>query len=247
MNISQAVILVGGRGERLRPLTDDIPKPMVAVAGKPFLEHLILLLRENGIRKILLLTGYLGNKIKDYFDNGHKYGIEIDYSFEENPLGTGGAVRLAKDKLEEYFFLLFGDSYLPMDYNRMADKYIESKKKAMLTIYDNSDDTDVPFNIKVDKGEKKVSLYNKRKDNPPEFNYCDAGVIALNRQVIDLIKEKMPISFEEAIYPRLITEGELGYYVAESRFYDIGTIERLKIFEQYILIKAKNDYHQDSI
>ena len=234
MKITQAVILVGGRGERLMPLTNNIPKPMVAVAGKPFLEYIILLLKENGIRKILLLTGYLGNKIKDYFDNGHRWGIEIDYSFEENPLGTGGAVRLAGDKLDSDFFLLFGDSYLPINYNCMAEEYKKNKKQALLAVYDNSENTDVPFNVMIDKIKKVVAVYNKRKDNPFSFNYCDAGVIAVNRQVVNLIEEKPFISFEEAIYPRLIEQGELGYYIAEKRFYDIGTIQRLKVFERYI-------------
>ena len=234
MKITQAVILVGGRGERLMPLTNNIPKPMVAVAGKPFLEYLILLLKENGIRKILLLTGYLGNKIKDYFDKGCRWGIEIDYSFEENPLGTGGAVRLARDKLESDFFLLFGDSYLPISYNCMAKEYKKNKKQALLAIYDNSENTDVPFNVMIDKNKKVVTVYNKKKDNPSSFNYCDAGVIAVNREVVDLIEEKEFTSFEEAIYPRLIEQGELGYYIAEKRFYDIGTIQRLKVFERYI-------------
>lgn len=237
--INQAVILVGGRGERLRPLTDNIPKPMVEVGSKPFLEYLILLLKGNGIKSMLFLAGYLGNKIEDYFCDGRKWGVKIDYSFEEKPIGTGGAVRLAKGKLEKYFFLLFGDSYLPIDYRGMTDEYMRSKRKAMLAIYDNSNDTDVPFNVMIDKSKEIVTVYNKRKDNPPSFKYCDAGVIAVDRQVVDLIEEKELVSFEEAIYPRIIAEEELGYYMAECRFYDIGTIQRLKIFEQYVLKNAK--------
>lgn len=237
--INQAVILVGGRGERLRPLTDNIPKPMVEVGGKPFLEYLVLLLKENGIKSMLFLAGYLGNKIEDYFCDGSKWGVKIDYSFEEKPIGTGGAVRLAKNKLEKYFFLLFGDSYLAIDYRGMADEYMRSRRKAMLAIYDNSNDTDVPFNVMIDKSKEIVTVYNKRKDNPPNFKYCDAGVIAVDKQVVDLVDEKEFISFEEAIYPRIITEEELGYYMAECRFYDIGTIQRLKVFEQYILKNAK--------
>ena len=239
MEISQAVILVGGRGERLRPLTDNITKPMVEVGGKPFVEYLILLLKENGIKSILFLAGYLGNKIEDYFCDGSKWRVKIDYSFEEKPIGTGGAVRLAKGKLEKNFFLLFGDSYLAIDYRGMAKEYMGSKRKAMLAIYDNSNETDVPFNVMIDKSKEIVTVYNKRKDNPPSFKYCDAGVIAVDRQVVDLIEEKKFISFEEAIYPRIISEEGLGYYMAECRFYDIGTIQRFKVFEQYILKNAK--------
>lgn len=239
IKITQAAILVGGRGERLRPLTDNIPKPMVEVSGKPFLEHLILLLKENGITSLLFLAGYLGNKIKDYFGDGSTWNVKIDYSFEEKPIGTGGAIRLAKDKLERQFFLLFGDSYLPINYNKMANEFKKSKKKAMLAVYDNADNTDVPFNIMVDKSKGLIQVYNKRKDNPPGFNYCDAGVIIVDKQVVSLIEEGEFVSFEESIYPHLITKDELGYYKAEYRFYDIGTIQRLKVFEQYINSAAK--------
>lgn len=235
----QVVILVGGMGERLKPLTNNVPKPMVEVAGKPFLEHLLIFLKKNGISKFLFLAGYLGHIIKDYFGNGNKWDVEIEYSFENKPIGTGGALRLAKEKLNETFFLLFGDSYLPINYRQMASKYISSKKKVMLAVYDNTDDTDVPFNIRLDKDKKVVATYKKGGNNPPTFNYCDAGVLIVNREVVKLIGNKTPISFEKAIYPRLIAEKELGYYIAECRFYDIGTIERLKTFEEYILKNEK--------
>lgn len=239
MRINQAAILVGGKGERIRPLTDNNPKPMVEACGKPFLEYLVVLLKGNGIRKLLFLTGYLGYKIKAYFGDGSKWGVKIDYSLEEKPIGTGGALKLAKDKLENEFFLLFGDSYLPINYIKMANEYANSRKKAMLAIYDNKEDTGVPFNIAVDNSKKIISVYNKGKGNLQSFNYCDAGVVMVNKKVVNLIGGKTPISFEEIIYPELIAKGELSYYIAENRFYDMGTIERLKDFEKYILEAAK--------
>lgn len=230
----QAVILVGGRGERLRPLTDNIAKPMVVVNGKPFLEHLILLLKNNGIKNFLFLVGYLGDTVKSYFNDGNKWGVSIDYSFESEPLGTGGALRLAGDKLEDKFILLFGDSYLPIDYKRMFDSFKISKKKAFLAVYDNSNNTQVPFNVKLNKAQGVVSAYNKIEGSMKNFDYCDAGAVAVDKEAIKLITDKDPVSFEESIYPILIKQGELGYYIAENRFYDIGTIERLKVFENYI-------------
>jgi len=237
--VNQAVILVGGIGERLRPLTNNIPKPMVEVAGKPFIEHLVLLLKKEGIGKILFLTGYLGNKIKDYFENGSKWDIEIDYSFEENPLGTGGALRLAKEKLHEDFFLLFGDSYLPINYREMEAEYFRNNKKVIVAIYDNTENTNVPFNIIIDEQKKLISIYSKGKDNPPSFNYCDAGVLIVNKSVVEWLGNKTPVSFEESIYPRLIADEEMGYFISTCRFYDIGTIERLKAFEEYIKNRKK--------
>lgn len=246
MEINQAVILVGGKGERLKPLTDNMPKPMVEVCGRPFLEYLLLLLKGNEIRNLLFLAGYLGGKIETYFGDGRKWGVKIDYSFEKEPVGTGGALKLAKDKLEDEFFLLFGDSYLPINYMKMANEYTKSKKKAVLAIYDNREDTGVPFNVTVDKSKKIISLYDKGKGNTQSFNYCDAGVAVVNKEVLSLVRGKMPISFEEETYPKLIAKGGLGYYIAENRFYDIGAIGRIKNFEKYILEVAKNDYHKDS-
>jgi len=133
-------------------------------------------------------------------------------------------------------FLLY--SYLPIDYKRMASDFIKSMKKVSLSIYDNSDDTDVPFNVMLDQSKRTVAEYNKNKANPPGYLYCDAGVIALDRQAVELIEGENPVSFEESVYPRLIADDELGCYIAERRFYDIGTMERLKDFEQYILEKV---------
>lgn len=241
----QAVILVGGKGERLKPLTDRIPKPMVDVAGKPFLEHLVILLKKNGVKRFLFLAGYLGDIISDYFGNGNKWGVTIDYSFEDKPMGTGGALRLAMDKLDEDFLLLFGDSYLPIDYMRMASEYRSGTGKAILAVYDNAENTTVPFNIVLDKSRKEVSVYNKAKDNPLPFNYCDAGVLIVNKTAIDLISENKPMSFEEVIYPRLVAGKQLGCFISEHRFYDIGTIDRLNEFKEYI--SGKNSYFRDTM
>ncbi len=231
----QAVILVGGKGERLRPFTENIPKPMVEVAGIPFLEHLINLLKANGIIKFLFLTGYRGDIIKNYFGNGSRWDVEIDYSFEDKPLGTGGALKLAREKLNDEFYLLFGDSYLPIDYKKIAAKFEKDNSKVILAVYDNTENTGVPFNIMLDNNREIVSVYKKAKDNPPSFNYCDAGVLIVNKNVLGLISDKIPVSFEEEVYPRLIEDNNLGYYISESRFYDIGTVKRLEAFEQYIL------------
>ena len=113
----QAVILAGGLGTRLRPFTERIPKAMVPIGSKPFLEHQILLLRSQGIEEILLLVGYLADHIKDFFGDGSRYGLRISYSHEEVPRGTGGALKLAQPKLQNNFLLLNGDTYLSMNYN----------------------------------------------------------------------------------------------------------------------------------
>ncbi|MCJ7509172.1 MAG: sugar phosphate nucleotidyltransferase, partial [candidate division Zixibacteria bacterium] len=111
----QALILCGGLGKRLRPLTRKIPKSMLPVAGKPFLEYLIKLLKQNGIKEIILCTGYLHNKLKDYFGDGEKFGVNIQYSREHFPLGTGGAIKNAEKLIKSRFFVLNGDSYINLN------------------------------------------------------------------------------------------------------------------------------------
>src|SRR3989338_1997571 len=113
----QTVILAGGRGTRLSPITNMIPKPMVTVKDKPFLEYLLLMLKRNSLEKILLCVGYLGEKIEVYFGDGRRLGMEIKYSYEKEPLGTAGGLKLAENLLEEEFLVLYGDSYLDIDYS----------------------------------------------------------------------------------------------------------------------------------
>ena len=133
----QAVILAGGRGSRLVPLTDDIPKPMILIEDKPFLEYMILMLKRNFLKKILLCVGYLGHRIEDYFKDGHRWGVQIRYSYEKELLGTGGALKLASDLIEEKFLLLYGDSYLDIDYNDFVIFFEKQNTTGSVVIYDN--------------------------------------------------------------------------------------------------------------
>src|SRR5450755_506174 len=112
----QAVILAGGLGTRLWPVTQAVPKPMVPVAGRPYLEYQLRLLGEQSIRDIVLLTGYLGEQIEEYFGDGSRLGLSLRYSCEPAPMGTGGALRDGSSLLDDVFLVIYGDSYLPIDY-----------------------------------------------------------------------------------------------------------------------------------
>jgi len=125
----QVVILAGGLGTRLRPLTYKIPKAMVPIKGKPFLEHQLKILKNNGLNDILICIGYLGEEVKKYFGNGEKWGLNIEYSFEREPLDTGGAIKNAEDRLENEFLALYGDTFLDINYK---DLISYSRKKAKL-------------------------------------------------------------------------------------------------------------------
>lgn len=228
----QAVILAGGLGTRLWPLTKTVPKPMVPVAGAPYLEHQLRLLAQQGFRDILLLTGYLGEQIEEHFGGGERMGLAIRYSREQSPVGTGGALREAREKLAETFLLIYGDSYLPIDYAAVLRQLEDSEVEGLVVVYDNRhEDTSVKSNIAVDE-QYFVTRYEK--DSPDALPFVEAGVLAFRRQVVDRIAREGPVSLEKEIFPKLISERKLIAPITTQRFYDIGTPERLKIIEEIL-------------
>jgi mannose-1-phosphate guanylyltransferase len=229
----QAVILAGGLGTRLWPLTREIPKPMIPVGGVPYLEHQLRLLGSQRIRDIVILAGYLGDRIEEYFGDGSRLDLRIRYSREQTPLGTGGALRLAEPLLQDTFLVLFGDSYLPIDNRAVHDRLLGSAAQAVLVVYDNSvEDTLVPNNIALD-AESYVTRYEK-KSQAPGLTRVDAGVLAMRRAVLALSESAGAFSLENELYPRLIGRRQLLAYETRQRFYDIGTPEGLKLFERVV-------------
>src|SRR5437763_480412 len=179
----QAVILAGGLGTRLWPLTNSTPKPMVVVAGVPYLEHQLKALRRQGIRDILLLTGHLGEQIEEYFGDGARLGLSIRYSREQTPLGTGGALRQAQAFLSKDFLIIYGDSYLPIDYAQVLNKLRNANAEGLLVVYDNRlGDTSVKNNVDLDDLQY-VTRYEK--DSADKLAYVEAGVLAFRHSVID--------------------------------------------------------------
>lgn len=228
----QAAILAGGLGTRLWPLTKTVPKPMVPVAGAPYLEHQLKLLAKQEIRDILLLTGYLGEQIEEHFGDGSRFGLRIEYSREETPVGTGGALREAKSQLADSFLLIYGDSYLPIDYTVPLNRLTETGAQGLLVAFDNRiADTTVKSNVDLDAG-GWVTRYEK--DSPDTLGYVEAGVLAFRRAVADLIAPEGPVSLEKEIFPRLIAARQMAAYVTTTRFYDIGTPDRLRVIEDLL-------------
>lgn len=234
----QAVILAGGLGTRLWPITNTISKPMVPVAGKPYLYYQITVLRQQGISNIVLLTGYLGDQIEQYFGDGSAFGVSIRYSREDHPLGTGGALREAHHLLAAEFLLIYGDSYLPIRYPKVLADLTEHQSAAVIVIYDNAlADTTVQNNIAIDE-HCLVTSYEKLSSRT-DLAYVDAGVLAMQKSVLDYIPPSSPVSLEQQIFPKLISERQLTAHVTSNRFYDIGTPDRLRAFEAFIT----DDHH----
>src|ERR1700757_4843931 len=162
------VILAGGLATRLRPLTEKIPKALVEVAGRPFLEHQIELLKPNAISDVILCVGYLGEMIEQRYGDGVGLGVRIRYSFDGSTLlGTGGAIKKALALLPDAFFVLYGDSYLPVDYQAVASAFREASEPDLMTVFANADAWDTS-NVWFEHG--KIRLYSKR-ERVPEMHH----------------------------------------------------------------------------
>lgn len=231
----QAVILAGGLGTRMRPITETIPKPMIAVAGKPFLQWQLELLRDGGMERALLLVAYLGEKIEEYFRDGKRFAGHLEYSYEPAPLGTGGALKNAEAKLQDWFLLVNGDTYLAIDYGKLARDFVAADCEAMIVAYELPETASahvpasgLPGNLGVSV-DGVVTAYRKRE--PEGLNHIDAGVIALKRQILGGLPAQGRCSLEEEIYPKLIARGQMRAWVTTEPFYDMGSPAGLAALE----------------
>lgn len=233
---TQAVILAGGLGTRMRPITEKVPKPMIPAAGKPFLLHQLELLRDSGIRDVLLLVSYLGEQIEDYFGDGSQLGCRISYSYEPSPLGTGGALKQATAQLQDSFVLLNGDTFLSIDYHRLLVRFAAMDCMALIVAYGKPAGKEpkvpadtVPNNLGV-SNDGRVLAYCK--DDASGLTHIDAGVVALRKQIIYWLPEGRRCSLEEELFPRLISQGQMQAWVTSAPFYDMGTPAGLAALEE---------------
>src|SRR3954470_10410312 len=166
-------LLAGGMATRLRPITEKIPKLLVEVAGEPFFSHQLRLLKKNGLTRIVLCVGYLGEQIVEQYGDGAKWGVQIDYSFDgPKLLGTGGALIRALPKLGEAFYVLYGDSYLPCDYLDVGRTFLAAGKSGLMTVFENREAYDAS-NVWFEAGH--IKLYSK-KEKPPQMRHIDYGL-----------------------------------------------------------------------
>jgi len=225
----QAVILAGGLGTRMRPRTQTVPKPLLPVLGRPFLEYQVELLRQQGVGRILLLVGHLGEMIQAHFGDGAARGVHIAYSFEPpGLLGTGGALKNAASVLEDDFLLLNGDTLLEIDYAALVRQFRASGKWALVTAARHAGAG--PGNLRID-ARGAVLDYSKRQ---PRGAHVDAGVAAFSRRILELIPPGRPCSLEEEIYPQLIARGELTALPVDTAFFDMGTPAGLAALEAHL-------------
>jgi len=207
-------ILAGGFGTRLGELTRGLPKPMIPINGRPYLERVIESFSRCGLRDIVLLTGYRSEVIEEHFGDGERFGVRITYSRETEPLGTGGAIREARALLGERFVMTYGDVLRYFDY----DRFVTEHNEPCLAVYPRRDAGN------ADVAGDRIIRFDKRA---PELPYIDAGFSLMPSSIIDVLPPAGACSFEETIFPRLAAEGRLACEIVNLDFFDIGTPEEL--------------------
>ena len=228
-NINQAVILAGGRGERLIPLTDSMPKPMAPINGVPFLDYLIYSIVQAGIKNILILLGYKADVIIDRYNSMRNISIEFSYGSVNDQ--TGKRVLNAYDQLDDYFLLLYGDNYWTIELGAMWSNYQRLGANVSTTVFSNKNGTgEYGFGNNVVVSDNNYVVQYDKKRETFNANGVDMGYFLVAKNTLN---PGMPgnISFEIDILPELIAKKQLGAYVTDTQYYYITNMQTLKDFE----------------
>ena len=225
---SKAVLLVGGRGTRLRPLTDKIPKALLPVQGKPITEHILDLLKKYGIRDVILCVGYLKDSIKEHFGDGSRFGMNVTYVEEEEPLGTAGPLKLAKKYLKDSFIVSNGDELKDIHIPRMFR--LHRRKNALGTLALTTVDDPSQYGVARLDGSRIVEFVEKPKKEEAPSNLINAGFYILEPEVIDMIPDGFSM-LEKDVFPKLAQHGRLRGFPFAGQWFDVGNIERYKTAE----------------
>lgn len=229
--INQAVILAGGYGTRMRPFTDTYPKPMYPFEGKPFLEYLIEQVKSFGISDIVLLLGYLPEKIMDYFGDGAKWGVHIRYCVTPVEYETGLRLKSAADEgaLSQEFLFMYCDNYCPIDYRRLCREYYANHALIQFTAYANTDGY-TKNNLRLAES-GLVEVYDKTR-TAENLAGVDIGYAIVNRDVLDLMPRENE-NFERIVYPQLVDRKAMFATVTYHRYYSVGSWERIELTKQF--------------
>jgi NDP-sugar pyrophosphorylase family protein len=219
---TSALLLVGGMGTRLRSVVSSAPKPMATLGGKSFLELLVKQLSQQGVSKLVMCTGYLADQIQEHFGDGSSWGVSIEYSKELQPLGTGGAVKLAESQLHDAdpFLVMNGDSFMEVDFDRLFQTHLE--KKAIITMAVRRVENASRYGAVELAAEGRITRFAEKSATEMP-GIVNAGVYVFSRKVLKHIPAG-PCSLERDIFPKLLSK---GMYAVDQRgiFIDIGTPE----------------------
>jgi len=230
-------ILAGGLATRLRPFTDKIPKVLVPVAGKPFFVHQLELLRRQGVTRVVLCLGHLGEKVREQFGDGSAHGVRLDYSFDGPVLlGTGGALKQALPRLGEKFFVLYGDSYLPIDFAPVAEAFERSGKLGLMTVYRNEGRYDTSNVVFADS---EIKVYDK-KTRLAEMRHIDYGLSLFRAAALDEYPAGAKFDLAD-LMQRLVARRQLAGFEVSERFYEIGSPSGLAELEALLARQASDE------
>lgn len=217
----KAFIIAGGLGTRLKPITHELPKPLIPVQGKPIIEHLLDLFKKHDIRDITISIGYKGDKIKEHLGNGQRYGVTITYVEEKTPLGTAGPLKLAKRHLNETFIMTNADELKNINLHQLFN--FHKDKQALATIALTTVENPQDYGVAIMEG-SEIKQFLEKPTSPPS-NLINAGLYVLEPSVIDLVPDG-PCSIEKDIFPQIAQQKKLHGYPFPGQWYDTGTLER---------------------
>jgi len=219
--VRKAVILAGGKGTRMRPLTYEMPKPMIPLKGKPLVQHIIELCRKYEVREIIMSIGYMGDKIRDHFGDGSHLGVDIKYVNEDEELGTAGPLLLAKEHLTGPFLMFNGDVLSDIDLGDLISFHAEQNALATIALTQVQDTSS--FGVARLKGHRIVGFVEKPKGGE-DSKLINAGVYVLEPEVLDYIPKGKSM-LERDVFPKLSDEGKLYGYPFDGQWFDTGTPE----------------------
>lgn len=235
--ISSLALLCGGLATRLYPLTREIPKAMIEVAGKPFIEHQLNLIGKMGIETVVICAGHLGNQVKEFVKGGERFGLCIRYSSDgEKLLGTGGAIQKALPMVDDPFFVMYGDSYLDLDLQRVSTYFCSRDKLGLMTVYRNENQWD-RSNVMLE--DERIVKYDKAKIDT-EMKHIDYGLVILRKKAFDILKSGEVFDLGE-LYKVLVAGEQMLAYEVHERFYEIGSLKGLQEAEGYLKKLNRNN------
>jgi len=227
--MTTAIILAGGLGTRLKPLTDKTPKPLLPIKGTPIIEHAINNFKRHGIVNIILSIGYKANNIKDYFGNGSKFGVNITYSIEEEPLGTGGAIKESSKDLHETFIAINGDNLADFDWTMMLEEHRSNSAKITMALFPVEDVTQ--FGIAQLDGKKIVKFIEKPSVEEAPSNLNNAGGYIFEPQALDILPEGKS-SIERDCFEVLASEGVVYASIHSSQWFPTDTLDKYQLADE---------------
>jgi len=227
----KSVILAGGLGTRLQPYTTFLPKPMLPLGEKPILEHLIDWNRKNGVKSIVLCVSYLRKTIEDYFEDGSRFGVDIEYAVGDRPLATAGQLKTAEDFIDDTFVCMYGDSIFDFSLRSMIKQHV--KKKAFVTMSLNEHKTNLPYGVIETSKAGKVLSWNEKPEIKANINM---GCYVMEPEILGFIPKNKPYGMDDVIKKAMNKKKLVSSFITKKGFTDIGNKSSYE--------KARQDYNQ---